>query len=156
MTTWICKTDSQGNLVPPPTAVGDGFHPKTVAEILGWASGTWRVITEDEAHDLQKPSPEEARAAMQQAFTAAIQERLDAFAQTRMWDDAASCALRVSSPVPQYALEARYMLDSMDYAWSIGTNILNAVLAGERPMPTLEEVMAELPELAWPDEHYAV
>jgi hypothetical protein len=35
--------------------------------------------------------------------------------------------------------------------WRMAYQILGAVLAGARPEPTLAELMAELPELNWPD-----
>jgi len=100
-------------------------------------------------------TPVEQLAAMQKQFTDAIQARLDTFAQTRLWDDAASCALRSTSKIEHYRIEGRYMLDVMDETWDTGTQILNAVLTGQRPMMTLGEVLAELPALAWPEEEAA-
>ena len=44
-----------------------------------------------------------------------------------------------------YAVEARDMI------WAAAYVILDAVLAGERPKPSLEELFRELPELKWPD-----
>ena len=39
-----------------------------------------------------------------------------------------------------------------DATWAAGYAIMDAVLAGTRPMPTWAEVEAELPPLRWPDE----
>ena len=100
-------------------------------------------------------TPAERLSAMQKQFTDAIQQRLDAFAQTRMWDDAKSCALRATSKIERYRVEGQYMLDAMDETWDTGTAILNAVLTGQRPMMSLEEVLAELPVLAWPESEAA-
>ena len=95
-------------------------------------------------------TPEERQAATQEAFTDAIQARLDAFAQTRNYDGILSAATYATSTVPQFRAEGQYAVEARDATWAAGYAILGAVLAGERPMPTLEEVMAELPPLEWP------
>ena len=94
---------------------------------------------------------EEQRAATQKAFTDAIQARLDEFAQTRNYDGILSAATYATSTVPQFQVEGQYAAEARDATWTIGYGILNAVLAGERPMPTLEEVFEELPVLEWPE-----
>ena len=91
--------------------------------------------------------PEEIQA----EFTGAIQARLDAFAQTRGYDGILSAATYATSTIPQFAAEGQYAVEARDTTWAKGYEILNAVLAGQRPMPTLEEVFAELPVLEWPD-----
>ena len=35
--------------------------------------------------------------------------------------------------------------------WAKGYEILDAVIAGERPIPTREELLAELPSFEWPE-----
>ena len=97
------------------------------------------------------PTPEEEAAAQQAAFTAAIQARLDDFARTRNYDNALSCASYATSTNPKFAAEGQYIVAARYATWAKGYEILNAVLAGDRPMPTLEEVMAELPPLVWPE-----
>ncbi|MDR2489019.1 MAG: hypothetical protein LBD42_05975 [Desulfovibrio sp.] len=85
------------------------------------------------------------------AFTAAIQSRLDAFAQTRGYDGILSAATYATSTVPKFAAEGQYAVEARDATWAKGYEILDAVLSGQRPMPTIEEVMEELPPLAWPE-----
>lgn len=84
-------------------------------------------------------------------FTMAIQKRLDDFAAGRNYDNALACATYATSTNPRFAAEGQYMVEARDATWAKGYEILDAVLAGERPMPTIEDVMAELPPLAWPD-----
>jgi hypothetical protein len=98
-------------------------------------------------------SPEEQLEADKIAFTYAIQRRLDDFAVTRNYDNALSCASYATSTHQKFAVEAQYMVAVRDATWEKAYEILDAVLAGERPMPSLEEVMAELPALEWPEVH---
>ena len=42
------------------------------------------------------------------------------------------------------------MVEARDATWAKGYEILDDVLSGKRPMPTIEEVLAELPPLEWP------
>lgn len=97
-------------------------------------------------------------------FTAAIQQRLDDFARTRNYDnvDSASKYQNISDaeisllPVPEQAtvskfrVECRYLALSVARTWATYYAILADVQAGKRPMPTLEQILAELPVLEWP------
>ena len=93
------------------------------------------------------PTPEEQQA----AFTAAIQAHLDRFAQTRNYDGIMSAATYATSIVPKFRAEGQYAVEARDLTWAKGYELLDAVLSGSRPMPDLEEVIAELPALAWPE-----
>ena len=93
------------------------------------------------------PTPEEQLA----VFTAAIQAHLDNFAKTRNYDGILSAASYANSAVPKFRAEGQYAAEMRDAVWAKGYEIMDAVLAGARPMPDLEEVLAELPVLAWPE-----
>lgn len=86
----------------------------------------------------------------QAAFTAAIQSHLDQFAQTRNYDSIMSAATYATSTVPKFQAEGQYAVEARDATWAKGYAILDEVLSGQRPMPTIEEVIAELPPLEWP------
>ena len=111
----------------------------------------FELLMPEEATALQKPTPEEELAAMQKAFTDAIQARLDSFAQTRGYDGILSAATYATSTVPQFHAEGQYAVEARDMTWAKAYEILGAVLSGQRPMPTQEEVLAELPVLTWPE-----
>ena len=98
------------------------------------------------------PDPlEEAQKALQKTFTDAIQAYVDDFARTRGYDDIGSCIGKYSnSHSAKFKAEADYCSWALTETWLVGYAILDAVLAGERPMPTIEEVLAELPALEWP------
>lgn len=83
-------------------------------------------------------------------FTGAIQQRLDDFAKTRGYDGILSACTYATSTVPKFKAEGQYCVDARDATWAKCYEILASVESGVRPMPTLAEIIAELPALAWP------
>ena len=83
-------------------------------------------------------------------FSAAIQARLDAFAQTRNYDGILSACTYATSTVTKFHAEGQYCVDARDATWNSCYSLLASVEAGTVPMPTLEQVIAQLPALAWP------
>jgi hypothetical protein len=150
---WIAKLDSSKNIVAPSSCVADGVTPEQAALAMGLGEENinWRVITGDEAATLQAPPPEEQQTAMQKTFTDAVQAHLDAFSQTRNYDGILSAATYATSTMPQFRTEGQYAVEARDATWAKGYEILGEVLSGQRPMPTIEEVIAELPPLKWPE-----
>ena len=86
------------------------------------------------------------------AYTTAIQIRLDDFARTRGYDNILSAATYATSTVAKFAAEGQAAVNARDSTWAACYAVLAAVHAGERDMPTLEHLIAELPVLAWPEE----
>ena len=93
------------------------------------------------------PTPDEQFA----MFTYAIQAHLDNFARTRNYDGILSAATYATSTVPKFRAEGQYAVEARDATWAKGYEIMGAVMAGQRAMPTLEDVIAELPALEWPE-----
>jgi hypothetical protein len=86
---------------------------------------------------------------MNQAI-AAIQHRLDAFAQTRGYDSILSACTYATSAVPRFAAEGQCAVASRDGTWAVAAQIFAEVQAGTRTAPTEAELLAELPVLVWP------
>jgi hypothetical protein len=124
------------NHLPPHTyAVTDDVE-------AGW------VRQPDGSFAPRAPSPEESEA----EFTRQIQQRLDAFAQTRGYDNILSACTYASSLIPGFAAEGRYCAGARDATWAAAWAILNAVEAGNRPMPgSIADIEADLPALQWPE-----
>lgn len=106
-------------------------------------------ITKAEADALRAPPPPTV-AEVIATYTGAIQKRLDDFARTRNYDGILSAATYATSAVPKFAAEGQYAVEARDATWAKGYEILTAVQAGTRPLPTLEALAAELPALVWP------
>lgn len=83
-------------------------------------------------------------------FTVAIQQRLDNFAMTRGYDNILSAATYATSTVAKFATEGQYAVDARDATWAKCYDILADIDSGIREVPTLDELLSELPALAWP------
>lgn len=92
------------------------------------------------------PTPEQVQA----SIAAAVQTRLDSFARTRGYDGILSCATYDGSANLAFAKEGKYAVSARDEHWAKCYEIMESVKAGTRPMPTVDEVLAEMPTLAWP------
>jgi hypothetical protein len=108
---------------------------------------TIRPMTADELAALPPVSIEQVLA----PYLTAIQKHLDDFARTRNYDGILSAATYATSAVPKFKAEGQYAVEARDATWAKCYEILAAVEGGTRPMPTMEELIAELPVLAWPN-----
>ena len=97
--------------------------------------------------DQPPPTPEQIIA----QYDAAVQQRLDDFAKTRNYTNIMSAATYATSTVPKFKAEGQYAVEARDATWAKCYEVLAAVEAGSRPMPTLDELLAELPVLTWPN-----
>lgn len=84
-------------------------------------------------------------------YTAGVQQHLDNFARTRGYDNILSACTYATSVNPKFAAEGQYAVEARDATWAKCYEILAAVEAGSRPIPTLDELLAELPVLTWPN-----
>lgn len=97
--------------------------------------------------ELNKPTAEQLEA----QFTAAIQQRLDAFAQTRNYDSMLSACTYATSAVAKFKSEGQACVNLRDATWAAAYNVLAAVKSGARAMPsTLADIEVDLPALEWP------
>lgn len=99
---------------------------------------------------LQDPPPPTTEQIIAQ-YTAGVQKHLDDFAKARNYDGILSAATYATSTVPKFAAEGQYAVEARDATWAKCYEILAAVEGGTRPMPTMEELIAEFPVLTWPN-----
>ena len=99
------------------------------------------------------PQPTDAKTEEQiiEEYQAAVQKRLDDFAQTRKYDGILSASTYATSIVTRFKTEGQYCVNARDATWAKCYEILDAVNNNTRPMPTLEQLMSELPVLSWPN-----
>ena len=93
------------------------------------------------------PTQEEIK----QMFTDTIQKYLDTTAQERRYDNIFTAISYVNSTDETFAREAQACLVWRDKVWRKCYDILDAVEAGEREIPTVEELIFELPTIEWND-----
>lgn len=82
---------------------------------------------------------------------AAVQRHLDTAVAERSYASAAAAVSYVGDPNPQWDAEGRAVLAWRSAVWTACYAALDAVLAGERPPLTPEEMVTELPPLVWPE-----
>ncbi|MDQ1183593.1 hypothetical protein [Agrobacterium larrymoorei] len=93
---------------------------------------------------------QQQRATLQKKFTGAIQTHLDATASQRRYDSIHTAISYRDDPNPKFAAEAAALFAWRSAVWTYATDELDKVVAGERAIPTVEEFLAELPQLVWP------
>ena len=120
------------------------------ALLEGQSQGKLIVADESGRPILQDPPPPTAEQIVAQ-YTAAVQKHLDDFARTRNYDGILSACTYATSTVPKFKAEGQYAVEARDATWAKCYEVLDAVQAGTRPMPTLDELLAELPVLTWPN-----
>ena len=126
----------------PPPKVPDGKYAKWNGTLFEFFP-----IPEPEPEPIPEPQTPEQIIAQ---YTAGVQQHLDAFARTRNYDGILSAATYATSTVPKFAAEGQYAVETRDATWAKSYEVMAEVEAGTRPMPTLEELIAELPALVWP------
>lgn len=86
-----------------------------------------------------------------ESITTRTQKRLDDFARTRYYDDIKSLSDYAGDADPVFDAEGTYGKSVRSQTWRALLNIMAAVRAGTRTMPTCyEDIEAELPVLQWP------
>ena len=124
-----------------PPSIPDGYFAK-------WNGAEFEILPIPTPPEpvVEPPTPEQIIA----QYTDGVQQHLDTFARTRNYDGILSAATYATSQVPKFKAEGQYAVEARDATWAKCYEVLAAVEAGSRPMPTLDELLAELPALVWP------
>ena len=89
---------------------------------------------------------------IQEELERGIEAWMNTVVAERDYDSIDTCIARYTdSPNPKYAQEAKAVKDWNTMVWDKCWDILKEVKEGKRGIPTLEEVIAELPKLDWGD-----
>lgn len=87
---------------------------------------------------------------IQEELERGIEAWMNTVVAERDYDSIDTCIARYTdSPNPKYAQEAKAVKNWNTEVWDKCWDILAEVKEGKRPIPTLEEVIAELPILDW-------
>lgn len=82
-------------------------------------------------------------------FTEIVQSWLDKTVQQRGYDSIHTACTYANSTDATFAAEGAACVAWRDKVWRHCYDVLNSVLAGERAVPTEEELIRELPTLEW-------
>jgi hypothetical protein len=98
------------------------------------------------------PEPPPDPAALLAEADRAVQAHVDGVARARQYRDGVHCASYATSTRADWAAEAAAFVHWRDAVWTLANTILAEVLAEVRPVPSIDDVLAELPAIAWPGE----
>ena len=93
---------------------------------------------------------EEFLASTKSRLTSAIQSMLDDKAKERNYDSILSLCTYATSPTAKFSDEGQAGVSWRDEVWAKGYAILADVESGSRAIPTVDELLAELPNFVWP------
>ncbi len=94
------------------------------------------------------PTPEE----ILNDFMDQIEYWLDHVAAERGYKSMERLVGYVGDPVPLWDAEGQAGLTFRSAVWVKAIEIQEAVMAGKRSLPTIEEVIKEMPEIEWPEQ----
>lgn len=106
------------------------------------------MVTEEYPYVPPAPTTEE----IQKMLTDGVQNYMDKKAQERGYDNIHTACSYAYSTDEVFAKEGKACLEWRDKVWRTCYDILAQVIGGLREVPTLEEVLAELPAFNWGDE----
>lgn len=104
-------------------------------------------LTPEEVAALPQATPEQIKADLINA----VQRHLDTTAKQRGYDGILSLASYATSTTPRFAADGVAGRDWRDAVWSHCYQALAEVVAQTRQIPTEAELIAELPQIVWPD-----
>jgi len=129
-------------VVPSPQPVPGLFEFVIEIQPFRDSKGAWRQMW-----GIQTKTTEE----IQTILADAVQAHLDATSQSRAYDGILSLCTYATSPSPKFAAEGQAGVEWRDACWAKGYEILAECKNGTRPIPMPDELIAELPAMAWPE-----
>lgn len=99
----------------------------------------------------QDPEPTQTPDQLIERFRVVIQEHMDVAARLAGYDDIKTAVTYAEEPaVPKFQAEGKALRAWRSLVWAYGYEQIAAVQSGDRPLPTPEELIAELPLLVMP------
>lgn len=127
------------------------YNADTYLNCADWCNANnAKIVEKDDYYEVVEipvhiPTAEE----IQKMLTDGVQNYMDTKAQERGYDNIHTACSYANSTDEIFKAEGTACLAWRDSVWRKCYNILDEVKAGKRAIPTLEEVIAELPVLVW-------
>lgn len=83
-------------------------------------------------------------------YNLAMQQRIDATAQEKGYNDGFACASYFNSSNAQWAAESQAFVPWRDSAFAYGYDYLAKVQSGEITTPSIEDFLSGVPVIVWP------
>lgn len=110
-----------------------------------WDGEQWQL----DLVPLPEPEPEPDPVDPIRVASQAIQAHMDTKAREREYDSIHTAISYRDDPNPKFAAEAEDLFNWRSAVWTAALSILHDVEQGNRPVPSTEELIAELPTLVW-------
>lgn len=128
------------------------YANKEYADLAIWCNANNCTIEDKgeycEVVEISPYVPTEAE--LQEYFENGVEEWMNTVVAERHYDSIDTCIGRyLYSPNEKYRREATAVMEWNTLVWDKCWDILAEVKQGKRPVPTLEEVIEELPKLNW-------
>jgi hypothetical protein len=159
----VARPKAIGNTQIGTTATDDdlrdlGFYP-VVGEAPAYDQATQRLdgpvyqITAERnverVYTIIPLTPAEIITKAKEPLEAALENMLDSKARERTWKDCVSARTAAGSP-SVFQAEGLAFVKWWEECWVEAHTIMAECIAGTRPIPTVEEFLAEMPELVLP------
>ena len=131
---WVATQDHRGR---------EGFMPDGSPCKIA----TWGPLPDGWTEEKPYVAPTQKETEAQ--YTSAAQSYLDGFARTKTYDGILSACTYATSTNSRLVGEGQRCVELRDAVWETAFTILNDVQSGKRPIPTIEQFIAELPKLTW-------
>ena len=127
------------------------YTNKEYADLAVWCNANGCTIEEHEEYYevVEIPAHVPTAEEIQKMLTDGVQAYMDKKAQERGYDNIHTACSYANSTDEIFKAEGTACLAWRDSVWRKCYNILDEVKQGKRAIPTLEEVIAELPILMW-------
>lgn len=130
----------------------DNFNTKEYSECATWCNANGTTI-EDKGDYYEcvaiPPPPPLTPEELKQALTDAVQVHMDETAEAKGYDNIFTVCTYIDTGVERFDEDGRKARVWRSACWSYCYAQLALFEAGEREIPTAEELIAELPKLEW-------
>lgn len=143
----LVRDDRVGQIFPSREAIAGKYHADFIAGLIDVPD---QVQLDWVLHEGQWLSERPAPQPTAEDFANAIQAHIDETAKARGYGDGYGLASYVASKVVSWAAEAQAFVAWRDAVWMYAYNELAKVQGGQRPVPTIGQMISELPTINWP------
>lgn len=141
---------TEGEFLVPAYATPDEPPEEPEGRFAAYVGGAWTLLYEPEPEAPIEPEPEtpdQTKVRMARV----LQALLDSTAQTQDFDNIFTAVTYADEPaVPRFQIQGAALRAWRSLVWAAGYAVMDAVLAGERPIPTEAELLAEMPAFVPP------
>ena len=134
--------------------IGQTFDKPAPPEANEWCNkNNCQMVKEGKIRTIvaNPPPPEPTIEEIIKGYEDAVQAYLDQTAQSRDYDNTYTCLSYLSSTDETWNRESHAFNAWRDQVWRKCHEILNAVMAGDMVMPTVDELINILPVIDWND-----